>query len=383
MFKRIWEFFNSSKPKRQVEMAHEPFNESKNESAANSDEMFHELLNRSRRVSRNEFASNFGGIAEDIVEMLNSDRVNQAIQEARKTMEDDSDDSCLPPLRDEVKFGLFSEARELEKGEVAAIDGTFALPIQKYSAGQAICVGIGSLSHCRPMQDSLHYWSSKVLLSETVDTEDFISREKRGLFGIYPTAYLRYYEVEHCLEIDEPYLFLDGPLIDEYLVSNQAGVQLYNRLFASEKKQILGVIKDIANPVFTKFARALKSGEIYVIETLADHLNRSNAARNRYVSESFTNSFAHDIFRGVFKPRNKAFGFEVHKDHLEDMLRIMVADCQINNPGHEIPFLLNRIDEEVRKNFSPHILKDRIAVEMAMQSEELFFEETDERSFRS
>ena len=383
MFKRIWEFFNSSKSKQQVEMVHEPFNESKNESAANSDEMFHELLNRSRRVSRNEFASNFGGIAEDIVEMLNSDRVNQAIQEARKTMEDDSDDSCLPPLRDEVKFGLFGEARELEKGEVAAIDGTFALPIQKYSAGQAICVGIGSLSHRRPMQDSLHYWSSKVLLSDTVDTDDFIAREKRGLFGIYPTAYLRYYEVEHCLEIDESYLFLDGPLVDEYLVSNQAGVQLYNRLFASKKKQILGVIKDIANPVFTKFARALKSGEIYVIETLADHLNRSNAARNRYVLEGFTNSFAHDIFRGVFKPRNKAFGFEVHKDHLEDMLRIMVADCQINNPGHEIPFLLNRIDEEVRKNFSPHILKDRIAVEMAIQSEELFFEETDERSFRS
>ena len=382
MFKRIWEFFNSSKPKRQVEMVYEPFNESKNESAANSNEIFYELLNRSRRVSRNEFASNFGGIAEDIVEMLNSDRVNQAIQEARKTMEDDPANPYLPPLR-KVEFGLFSEAKELEKGEVAAIDGTFALPLQKYSAGQAICVGIGSLSHRRPMQDSLHYWSSKVLLSDTADTDDFIAREERGLFGIYPTAYLRYYEVEHCLEIDESYLFLDGPLVDEYLVSHQAGVQLYNRLFASEKKQILGVIKDIANPAFTKFARALKSGEIYVIETLADHLNRSNSARNRYVSEGFTNSFAHDIFRGVFKPRNKAFGFEVHKSHLEDMLRIMVADCQINNPGHEIPFLLNRIDEEVRKNFSPHILKDRIAVEMAIQSEELFFEETDERSFRS
>lgn len=382
MLKRIWEFFNPSKPKRQVETVHEPFNESRDESTANSDEMFHELLNRSRRVSRNEFASNFGGIAKDIVEMLNSDRVNQAIQEARKTMEDDSADSYLPPLR-KVEFGLFSKARELEKGEVAAIDGTFALPMQKYSAGQAICVGIGSLSHRRPMQDSLHYWSSKVLLSDTVDTDDFIAHEKRGLFGIYPTAYLRYYEVEHCLEIDEPYLFLDGPLVDEYLISNQAGVQLYNKLFATEKKQILGVIKNIANPVFTKFARALKSGEIYVIETLADHLNQSNAARNRYVSDGFTNSFAHDIFRGVFKPRNKAFGFEVHKDHLEDMLRIMAADCQINNPGHEIPFLLNRIDEEVRKNFSPHILKDQIAVEMAIQSEELFFEETDERSFRS
>ncbi len=304
-------------------------------------------------------------------------------------MEDDPANPRLPPLR-KVEFGLFSEARELEKGEVAAIDGTFALPMQKYSAGQAICVGIGSLSHCRPMQDLLHYWSSKVLLSDAADTDDFIAREKRGLFGIYPTAYLRYYEVEHCLEINEPYLFLDGPLVDEYLVSSQEGVQLYNRLFASKKKQVLGVIKNIANPVFTKFARALKSGEIYVIETLENHLNQSNVpnrnpgeTRNRYVLDDFKNGIARDIFRGVFKPRQKAFGFEVHKDHLEDMLRIMVADCQMNNPGHEIPYLLDRVDEEVRTNFSPRILKDRIAIQMVTQSEELFFGETDERSFRS
>ena len=39
------------------------------------------------------------------------------------------------------------------------------------------------------------------------------------------------------------------------------------------------------------------------------------------------------------------------------MLRIMAADCQMNNPGHEIPFLLNRIDEEVRENFSQRDLK--------------------------
>ena len=61
----------------------------------------------------------------------------------------------------------------------------------------------------------------------------------------------------------------------------------------------------------------------------------------------------------------------------------MAADCQINNPGHEIPYLLNRIDEEVRKNFSPWILRDRIAVQMAMESEELFFGDMNERYFRS
>ena len=343
MIRRILQHFKPSKRERQVEM-------------------FHELLSGSRRVSKDEFAVNFGGIADDVVEMLNSTQAQKTIQEAREIME-----KGLPEFLRKVEFGSFSTAKELEKGEVAAIDGTFALPMQKYSTGQAICVGIGSLSHCRPMQDSLHYWSSKVLLSDAANTDDFIEREKRGLFGIYPTAYLRYYEVAHCLEVEEPYLFLDGPLVDESLVGRQEGIELYNKLFASEKPKALGIIKNIGNPVFTKFARALNSGEIYVVGTLQEHLNQGNTARKHYISDKFKNGIACDILRGVFKPRKKAFGFEVHQNHLEDMLRIMAADCQMNNPGHEIPFLLNRIDEEVRKNFDPRILKDRIAIQMATQ----------------
>ena len=380
MFRKIQKFFNRSKHERLSDPGSDSlssdtlFNPSKHERQA---EMFHELLSRSKRISRDAFTDNFGGIADDVVEMLNSDKALKTIQEARETME-----RSLPDSLRQIEFGSFSAVKELEKGEVAAIDGTFALPMQKYSTGQAICVGIGSLSHRRPMQDSLHYWSSKVFLSEATDTADFIAREKRGLFGTYPTAYLRYYEVQHCLEIEEPYLFLDGPLVDESLIARPEGVQLYNKLFQSGK-QTLGVTKNMVNPIFTKFARALKPGEIYVVETLEEYLNQSSAARNRYVSDSFKNSVTSNIVRGVFKPRNKAFGFEVHKDHLENMLHILAADCQMNNAGHEIPFLLNRIDEEVRKNFNPQVLKDRIAFQMATQSEELFFEETDERSFRS
>ena len=349
MIRQILQHFKPSRRKRQVEM-------------------FHELLCGSKRVSKDDFAVDFGGIAEDVVEMLNSPQSQKTIQEARETMESGS-------LR-KVDFGEFSAAKELERGEVAAIDGTFALPMQKYSTGQAICVGIGSLSHCRPMQDSLHYWSSKVLLSDATDADDFIEREKRGLFGIYPTAYLRYCEVAHCLEVEEPYLFFDGPLVDEPLMATQNGIELYNKLFKSEKYQAIGVVKNIGNPVFTKFARALNPGEIYVVGTLQEHLNQGSTARK------FKNRIARDILRGVFKPRKKAFGFEVHRNHLEDMLRIMAADCQMNNPGHEIPFLLNRIDEEVRKNFDPRILKDRIAAQMVSESEELFFGETDEHAFR-
>lgn len=351
--------------------------------------MFRRLVTQSRRITRDEFATTFGGIADDVIEMLDSEQARQIVREAREEMELAEPLGIDRPRLRQIDFGLFSTAQELERGEVAAVDGTPSLPMQMYSAGQALCVGVGSISYRRPLQDSLHYWSSRIFLSEARDSDDFISREEQGLFGISQTAYLRYFEVQHGLEIPENYIFFDGTLIYEWLVATQEGVQLYSNLFNSNKRCI-GIIKNVkANPVFTKFARALRQGELYIVETLEQHLSQSNVpnrnqgeTRNRYVLEEFRNSTARRILRGIFKPRKKAFGFEVHEDHLEDMLRIMAADCQLNNVGHEIPFLLNRIDEEVRKNFNPRILQDRIAVRMATQSEELFFEETNERSFR-
>jgi len=350
---------------------------------------FRKLINQSRRITRDEFAISFGGIADDVVEMLDSEQARRVVREARDVMESaESLPSGRQRLR-QIDFGLFSTAPELERGEVAAIDGTNTLPMQMYSAGQALSVGVGSISYRRSLQESLHYWSSKIELSEATNSDDFIRREEEGLYGISQTAYLRYYEVLHGLEIPEPYILFDGTLVYEWLGATQEGVHLYSRLFSSDKK-CLGVMKNVkTNPVFAKFARALKQGELYIVETLEQHLNQSNVpnrnhgeTRNRYVLEEFKNGTARYILRGIFQPRNKAFGFEVHEEHLEDMLRVMAADCQLNNVGHEIPFLLNRVDEEVRKNFNPRILQDRIAVQMAVQSEELFFEETNERVFR-
>lgn len=351
--------------------------------------MFSELIQRSRRISKDEFALSFGGIAYDVIEMLNSEQARQITREARETMENAQPLANGTPRLRQLEFGLFSSAPELERGEAAAIDGTFPLPMQLYSAGQALCVGISSLSHRRPVQDSLHYWSSHAYLDDARNTDDVIARQERGLFGISQTAFLRYFETQHAMEIEEPYLFFDGTLIYEWLIATREGVALYERLFASGKI-CLGVIKSIqANVVFSRLARALRSGEVYVIENLADHLDSSNAAnRNageqsaRFALSDFRQNYAPRILRGIFKPRQKTFGFEVHEDHFEDMLRIMAADCQLNHIGHEIPYLLNRVDEEVRRSFSPRLLSDRIAAQMATASEGLFFEETNERQLR-
>lgn len=352
--------------------------------------MFTELIRRSKRITSDEFATTFGGITEDVVEMLNSDQARAILQQAREAME------TAPPLPNgmarlrTVEFGRFEDAPELEQGLVAAVDGTFALPMQLYSAGQALSAGIGSLSYRRAFQDDMHYWSSRAFLADATDADDYIARQEQGLFGISQVAFMRYFEILHGLEIAEPIVFYDGPIIYEWLTTTHEGVNAYTQLFASGK-QCIGVMKDLrANVVFAHYARAIRTAEIFILETLADHLDGSNASnRNhaeggmrRYILPEFKDRIAPRILRGLFKPGKKAFGFEVHEDYLETMLRILAADCQLNAIGHEIPYLLNRVDEEVRRNFNPQLLQDRILAQMAAQSEEIFLAEAPERSFR-
>ena len=349
--------------------------------------MFSELIHGSRRISRDEFAANFGGVAEDVIEMLDGEQARQVVREARAAMEEARPLPDGTPRLQALEFGRFSTAPELERGLVAAVDGTPALPLQLYSAGQALCVGIGSVSHRRPMRDSIHYWSSRAYLAESRDGDDHIARQQQGLFSISQAAYLSYFTVRHGLEISEPYLFLGGTLVSEWLTATNEGLTLYEELFASGKKAI-GVMKSLkADALFARFAKALRPGEVFLVETLADHLRQGLPAQagsgevRRFVRDSFVEGTARRVLRGVFRPAKKAFAFEVHEEHLSDMLRILAADCQLNYVGREIPYLLNRVHEEVRGSFRPSILRDRIAARLARQGEELFLEEADDRLF--
>ena len=89
-----------------------------------------------------------------------------------------------------------------------------------------------------------------------------------------------------------------------------------------------------------------------------------------------------ELVRGVFKPAHKTFGFETRRSDLELVLRVLAADCQLEYPGHEIPFLLNRVDLEVRHAFCPQLFERHIRSALASRGEELEFEESDERSWR-
>lgn len=345
-----------------------------------------EFLESTRLISREEFAFNFGCIHNDVVNMCDNDNIRRIIHETRQKMEAKTVLADGTPRFFSTEFGQVSE--ELTQGQVAAIDGTFLLPHQVYSGGQALCIGVGSLSYTRPLTDRIYYWSnhSQTILAQEPD--DFVVAQEKSLYDLSVSAYLRYFEIKHGLEIEEPYIFFDGTLVYEWLVSTIEGVQLYDQLFNSGKSCI-GIIKDIKqNIVFSVYARALRIGEVFIVETLYDHLNKS-ASINKNRGESskqalpdFLQNEAKNILRGIFKPKHKVFGFEVHRKDLRKMLHLAFADCQMNNNGHEIPYLLNLVDMKIKANCSQSFLKNAIKRKIYDLGEDIFFEEMDEQEMR-
>jgi len=353
---------------------------------------FSEMLEDTKQVSYDDFIIDSGGIADDIIEMF----TNSLAIEVKKVYKND-----ILELQNKktirgtnlglrkLNFGDISQASEVLSGQVAAVDGTFALPRQDYSTGSALCVAIGSASMTRILQDSLHYWSSSKALRNAQDIDDFLDLIEEHIYKPNNTAFMRYFEAEHAIKIDENFIFFDGLLCDEWLANTKEGSEIYRQLLEHPTKKYIGVIKNCKkNLIFSQYARACPSGSILLIETLHDHISRRETETRFSLQSSkqqvryFWQELSPRIIRGVFKPYKRAFGFEVLEDHLDDMLRLLAADAHMSQEGHEIPYLLNLVDGEIRRMFKRHKLLSDIALKMNQTSDSIYQEEWDEHAFR-
>ena len=342
-----------------------------------ADVSFAQLLSNLARVSHDQFAIDFGGIDQDIVAMLSSPK-SQKIR-TRRRAEMEQSDPLWPGVErlGQLKFGEPASAPQLLAGQVAAIDGANVLPLQQYSIGQAVCLAIGSVSHTRALSNALHYWSTKLDLEQVKTEQEFYQVQEEYLFGINPSALLRYLEVQHALEIAEPYIFLDGPIVYEWLCGQNVGIELYKELLA--KKKVIGIIKNLGTSKrLAMYGSLLRPGEFYIHQNLEEHLSSHDV----HMAGDFLETHARYIYRGVFKPALTAFGFEVHQNNLVELMNLVAADCALTHIGHEIPYLLDLVDQEIRAISPTDLLKNQIAAAMHRESEELFFQNSDEFDFR-
>jgi hypothetical protein len=132
----------------------------------------------------------------------------------------------------------------------------------------------------------------------------------------------------------------------------------------------------------------LRPGEVDIDRTLAQHI-RVEAEILRQYSRQEPQAIvdglwplAEKVWRGVYKPCAKAFGFEAHEDHLEDLLRIAVGTAHMDALGHEIPLPLNMVDPEVRQRFGGRLLRQAVRNALAERGVGAFFEEMDEHALR-
>ena len=147
-----------------------------------------------------------------------------------------------------------------------------------------------------------------------------------------------------------------------------------NRFLAQNKQQR----RDLEH----KISRAVVDWSvIHQVGTLAigDARDVADGKRLNRKSQQKVSNWSHGMIRQYIAYKAEAEG---NIDQIEPMLRVIAADCQMNLPGHEIPFLLNDVDKESARFFKPKLVQMRISERLARDSESLFIEETGERDFR-
>jgi len=344
---------------------------------------FYDLIDKLQKISPDQFVRTFGDIDRDIVAMQTSSNAQglRNLLRARIEANDPLPDGTARLHR--LGFGALAAAPELLRGEVAAVDGATVLPLQQYAIGQAVCVAVGSVSHKRQLLSDLAYWSTRLELDQVSNETDFFRTQHEFLYsGISQTAVMRFLEARHALGLSEPYIFCDGPIVYEWLLSYGVAVDLYTELFA--QKQLIGVIKNLrATKRLAAYGSVLKAGELYIAQSLFEHFEEEHSgAQAGHIDREFLDKVAPHIYRGVFKPAKQAYGFEVHRKDFSTMIRALAADCALDHIGHEIPYLLDLVDKELRASCPIELVKNQIAASLHQEREELFFENVDEFEFR-
>ena len=362
-----------------------------------NDSTFRKLLDSAEDITQR-FDVDFGGLPEDVLKATQG--VKPYINRIRDEMENSRLDVGVNLSH--VDFGLIDMAEwtrqigddtrtDLENAQVIAIDGTPLIHPQRFLTGQVYACAIGGITSQTPM--NLEAKLIKVQANLDGDPEDIdevirILNESEQLNAnrSWSSVFLDYQERELAFKTPHKAVIVDGNLITQQLMTRREGRQLFTKMLASTgNKKYVGIAKNILLGDIEKryYARALKSGELYIQETLQQFLKSrlANAyERNKSIQE-FAETIGVNILRGVYKPGIKAFGFECHRDHLPYIVALLWLDRN-RHPGFEIPFLLAQVDAQLRGRYRPSDTMLAIESHLASVGEDELFDELDERNLR-
>lgn len=358
-----------------------------------SQKIFKYVLEHAKDVT-DTFDINLGNIPQDV--LISRQQAEPHIKNVRQLMEN----KILMPNVDlsSVEFGLIDMAKwaevygepirqALKSGNVVAVDGTPLIQPQRFLTAQIYACAIGTLTY----RDQLALKAQVVktqadqeLFQNMEATKRHIEETERlSSSRSWPAAFMEYKERETAYKHHAKYVLIDGPLITQNLLTQTEGRNLYEKILAANRKCYVGVTKDLrfADTEERYEAVALRTGELFIRNTEYNVMKERLEKDYKGAVKTWSEDYLRDIFRGIYKPGCKAFGFQCHRDDLPSVVCLLSMDCH-PQPGHEIPFLLEQVDAKIRGRYRPTETMSAIEATLAHHNMDEFYDETEERTFR-
>lgn len=276
--------------------------------------------------------------------------------------------------------------KELNSGNVAAVDGTNMFPMDLIS-GTFCQVGVGGLSYTND-EPSINVQSITSHITNDMSAGDYFGdllfgKEKQlSKFDI--AAAMSYWELEHCLERKEKWIFHDGNVIPREHIETEVGVDLLKKI--THFNNIIGIIKGSKSLKYRLLGRFLRPNEYIIIESTKEFFDNmrqderyNTAKRYSEVGGEFINKYSTHFKRGIFKAHTKSYVFEIHEDVFDKAIALIMADSMRNPRG--LPFLIDLIDSKLSALFETNIYRDRMFNLLLEQGE--LMENINERVLRS
>jgi hypothetical protein len=272
---------------------------------------------------------------------------------------------------------------ELNKGNVAAVDGTNMFPMDLIS-GMFCQVGVGGISYTSDAPSiNVQSITSHIENEETAGKyfgKLMFGNEKK-ITKLDIQSAMAYWEVDHCLHRQEKWVFKDGPLLPRNLLDFEVAIDLLNQ-DKKKLKSVFGIIKGSKSVKYRILGRFLKKGEYAIIERSSDFFKEiMNIPQRGFLrkTKSFVDDFATSVYRGVYKSGLKSYVFEIHEDYFDKGIALIMADSMRNPRG--LPFLIDLIDSKLSDLFENNIYRERMYNFLLEEGE--LMENIDERELRN
>lgn len=285
-------------------------------------------------------------------------------------------------------------ADQLQRGAIAAVDGTDRLSPMIFSGTQLYVAGVSWVTSQQRGTPEMFLTSTTADLSAAaIDSkEDDLWRvaeamDRANKEGSWATTMREYCEREcaYNLHNNVETCLIDGPFFTQNMLT-QAGARPLLEQMVRQDRRYIGVIKGLDSSwALSRFAAlSLRPGEVYILGTIqqafTERLARGGGGGAEIMGRWLSDN-ASTYVRGVFRPKGKAFAFECAIDDIEYTVALLRADAsqQVN---HEIPRLLQVVDAACRRSNNSNQIKQLLLSQIQRRSPDMASNLSNERDSR-